>query len=87
MKTLILISSLFLSFNIFANDKAPDFSRAMIESVQQDLIQHEDAYKKAPTRGPASVDETSSTQRLEDQINQDKKIEKMNFRQNQPGRW
>ena len=87
MKTLIIISSILLSFNIFAAEKIGDFNRALMEDVKQDLRNDEDTYK-ARSRGPASVQEEVTTgSRLEDQMNQDKKIEKMNFRQNQPSKW
>lgn len=87
MKTLIILSSLLVSLNLFAKDKGNDFNKLMMEDVKEDLIKHEDTYKKSPSRGPASVEKVSSGERLEDQMNQDKKIEKMNFRQNQPSRW
>jgi hypothetical protein len=86
MKTLTLISTFLISLSAFANPKAGDFNRAIMEDVKDDLRQHEDVYK-APSRGPASVDEVSERKRLEDQMKQEKKIEKMNFRQNQPSKW
>ncbi|GEM_PF-7015441 len=90
MKTLILISSLILSFNIFASEKGKDFNKAMMEDVKEDLLKHDDTYHKYPTRarGPASVNEEDTKgKRLEDQMNQDKKIEKMNFKQIGPNNW
>jgi len=83
MKTLFAILTLSISFSALATD----FNKVMLEDVRKDVKQNEDSYQKTSrTRGPASVQESESS-RLEDQMNQEKKMEKMNFRQNLPSKW
>ncbi len=87
MKTLFII--LFVSFTLsaMAVENGKDFNQVIMKDVQMDAKETESAFqKRGAFRGPASVDETEG-QRLQDQMNQDKKIEKMNFRQNQPSKW
>lgn len=87
MKTLFIILSVFFSLSAMAVENGKDFNQAIMKDVQKDAQETESTFqKKGSFRGPASVDETKS-QRLQDQMRQDKKIEKMNFRQNQPSKW
>lgn len=81
MKTIILFSLIIIPSLTFATD----FTKVMLEDVKLDYKKHEDSYQKKTIRGPASVSNDSN--RLEDQMNQDKKIEKMNFKQIGPSRW
>lgn len=81
MKTIILFSLIILPSLTFATD----FTKVILEDLKSDYKKHEDSYQKKSSRAPASVN--TDSERLQDQINQDKKMEKINFKQIGPSKW
>lgn len=78
MKFALIVLMMFAWATLHAKEFKSDFNKVLIETVQQDLEKDnaEEMKVKPATRGPASVDEDS----IENDIQEESKIEK-NFKQ------
>ena len=84
MKLFILVASLVFSQSVLAKSKASGLSAELLKSVKEDVAKEQSGLRRqGPSRGPASVSETSPTQQA---VEEQKANEKLQRNLNQIGK-